>query len=805
MALKFASPTGFLVSSGQTPTTSGSLSMVTWINMSSSTGAGIIQLYDNTNTGGGANCMYLEYNGAFNKLSASAAYHGTFGSTAASGGVNPTINAWHGIGGSWFNNGGTTQATVYVDGGNKITSGVCPGPIPGINSIVIGNFGSSTPPSGFFPGSIGLCAVWNTTLSDAELFALTTPGVAPNPWDVRPESLVAVYDPNLAGGIIQNLVNAGAVPLTVNGSPTLVTGAPVNLPRAQTFQVLTPNQIVTASDFSLSGGSSIVPGGTTSNITITPNGVVGTANCTFSFSDGGAGGTFTPSTQTINNGSGGSVAFQYMAASGATPGTVTITVTTGGTSSIPNGTQHTIGIIVDIAAISFTTSASRTSIITGGTSTITYMLNNPAPHGGVNITPTLSGSPGGSCSPSPIAIAELGTSGTTIYTAGGTNGTEIIGGSSTLTQASTVSIGVSSSPLAAGTLSAGSATFGNIALSSTAPTGGVPPYNMQLFRTETNLPASSLNIQSLGSNAVRAGLSVTPAIWGTSQTVSDNTVRPSKTYYYQAQYTDAVGSQVLSNQVSQSALTMVIGFIGDSITLGAHSTMGTGTIGNTTAGALGGSVGQCQRFLQNLVSSGTVTVSNQGINGTRTMDWANGAPGGTGQYPAAKTTMQGVGVNVMSIMLGTNDATTNGSNITGQPQTPTGVKANLLQIINQVKTDFPGAPIIIHCPPWLNGARGTANGLTGYGSTTIDSLRGYLAAYYSVVDNVTVFLGDIHAINVFNSTNEGSTSANGLLADGVHPNDAGYQLLGTLWGLAIARVVFPRSAFPTVPQIGGIV
>jgi len=727
-----------------------------------------------------ANGFYIEFNqpAAFNAWRMNYITGGSFNGVSPAAGA-PTLNTWYAIGGTCVTSGGNVTPTIWVNG-TKTVGSANPAAFPsGLTVTNINVFGHS--PSGFSGQTVGICAMWNVVLTDLEMIALAN---GASPFDIRPGNLAGFWDPQNQATVPDQSGNG--VNLTLSGTPLAAIGAPTT-PWIRPPVYLVTNQTITATDFSVSGGSSVVRSGTTANINVTPNGTVGTANCIIT-PTGPAGWTFTPTTQTINVGSGSTVTFTATAPSGATIGSNTLTFTQSGGSSITGG-PHTLNITVLTSAVSFTTGASPTSIATGGTSTITYTLDNPAPHGGVVLTPTLSGPPGGSTTPPTVSIPELSTVGTTTYTAGGSSGTEVIGASSvpSLTQTSSASISVSSSPLAAGTLSMGTIVQGAIPFTSTAPTGGVPPYVMQLYRSEINLPASSLNVADLGANAVVPGVAVTPAVWGASQSVTDRTVAPSKTYYYQAAYTDTSGLTVLSNQLNGTTLNLVIGFIGDSITHDDHTTIPTGTIGNATGASLGGSTGQCVRFLQNIVSSGTVTQNNQGVPGASTLDWVIGQ--GSNYYPAAKTSFQGSGVNVIHIMLGTNDATTNNSG----PQTPANVKARLATLISQIKGDFPGVPIFLSAPSWLNGVRGNAAGLTGYGAATLNNLRGYVAGYYSLIDNITVFPGDFNSLTVYNSTNEGSTTANGLMFDGVHMNDAGAQLQGTLWGYAIARVIFPRS------------
>lgn len=109
--------------------------------------------------------------------------------------------------------------------------------------------------------------------------------------------------------------------------------------------IITYTPSVSATDFTISGGSTgVSPGGTTLNFTLVANGTVAGGTATFTLSDGGAGGTFTPSSPTIAVAA-SSVTFTYTAAAGALIGaTVNLTATCAGGGAM-NATTHTTGAV----------------------------------------------------------------------------------------------------------------------------------------------------------------------------------------------------------------------------------------------------------------------------------------------------------------------------------------------------------------------------------------------------------------------------------------------------------------------------
>lgn len=558
--------------------------------------------------------------------------------------------------------------------------------------------------------------------------------------------------------------------------------------RGSPFTVGAQQLVTTATDFSISGGSNVVPGGTTSNFSIqTTSGIVQTANCVLTLSDGGVGGTFTPSSVTINIGSSGPVNFTWTAPGGATPGTVTITATATNGSSIPNGTNHGQNITVLAPATSYTLTPSNQSVTTSATTGNYTVSLSPAnvPHGGVTVSLALSGTPGGSLSTSSLVFTEGGTaSGTFTYTSALVTGTETITptNSALLSNPSAVTATVTASPLVAGALSLVTTTTRSVSLSATSASGGIAPYTNTLYRSESlGFPgfnggtAPSSQFAAAASTYQRPGLSgLTPV---------DRSTRPSKTYQYFMKQTDSSGASVYTNIQAATSASIVGCFIGDSITAGFDTTPGTGTIGNATGGPLGGTVGNVQTFLKAFCQAGTVTISNSGVGGTATSDWTSTAGGSN--WSNAVTAFTGAGLNstngfIMSTF-GANDASTNYNITTAQ------YLSNYQTIIANAKSAFPGVPIIINCPPWYNGP---AHGAP-LSATTMLLMQTYTAAIAELVDNVIVFQGDVQGITIFNASNDAQ-----LLFDHLHPNDAGAIQLGFAWTLAILRVMFPGLPQP---------
>ncbi len=199
---------------------------------------------------------------------------------------------------------------------------------------------------------------------------------------------------------------------------------------------------------------------------------------------------------------------------------------------------------------------------------------------------------------------------------------------------------------------------------------------------------------------------------------------------------------------------LIVGFLGDSIT------NGTGTSG-------GANTAPAQATTALTAQSGVpATSSINGISGKTTTDFA----AGSGLLATAQTQFILAGVNVVSIMLGTNDSKSS-------VQIPVATYlANLTGIANQLLTNIPGLlAVVIHSPI------SAGNNLPDFGGMSEKMIYGYSAALPSICTGSNgkgILLGDAIGIGYFGVTNSS-------LADNIHPNDVGASALGKMWARAI--------------------
>lgn len=199
---------------------------------------------------------------------------------------------------------------------------------------------------------------------------------------------------------------------------------------------------------------------------------------------------------------------------------------------------------------------------------------------------------------------------------------------------------------------------------------------------------------------------------------------------------------------------LIVGFIGDSITFGTGTSGGVNTVPEKTYTSLATLTGV------------PMFRSTLGVSGTTSADWA----AGTGQLLTAQNQFIAAGVNVVSIMLGTNDSKLS-------VQTPIATYlSNLTGIANQLLTNIPGLKaVIIHCPI-SHGNLGTD--FCGQSLNTLYSFQDQLPGICTGSGGTGILMGDNEGLGYF-SANLSQT------ADNVHPNDTGAIALGLLWARAI--------------------
>jgi lysophospholipase L1-like esterase len=224
-------------------------------------------------------------------------------------------------------------------------------------------------------------------------------------------------------------------------------------------------------------------------------------------------------------------------------------------------------------------------------------------------------------------------------------------------------------------------------------------------------------------------------------------------------------------------------FIGDSIT---HGTMAKDQSPPVYAG----------EFLQEKLKSQKVSISNQGVSGFTTFDflpgkgraWKNVRLAADAFYADKEAGL------VFSIMLGTNDSAIKGP--TGSPVAAGAYRENLKTITDSLLKAYPNCKVVINHPIWYS--ENTHNRGAAYMKEGLDRLRSYLPQidglvneYHKTSKKKQVFLGDTDGAAIFERQYLALFKPeNGL--DGVfylHPNKAGDQTLGKLWGEAIEKAV----------------
>jgi len=227
-------------------------------------------------------------------------------------------------------------------------------------------------------------------------------------------------------------------------------------------------------------------------------------------------------------------------------------------------------------------------------------------------------------------------------------------------------------------------------------------------------------------------------------------------------------------------------FIGDSITFGA------GTQDSATQAA---PVVAAHDLQQTLGAGAAVYFSNQGHGGHTTVDFLPGGSDFAGVDDAVKQLEAAhPGQLVVSIMLGTNDCSSNGVT-NGSPVSAANYARNLKQIIDTLLAQFPGSKFVINHPIWFSP--NTHNSADYTGSAAADRLKTYFPAIDALIAGYTasnphhVFLGDTDAYDYFSihfqAELNGENGTYGIFF--LHPNSTGARSLAKFWAAAIAKAV----------------
>lgn len=212
-----------------------------------------------------------------------------------------------------------------------------------------------------------------------------------------------------------------------------------------------------------------------------------------------------------------------------------------------------------------------------------------------------------------------------------------------------------------------------------------------------------------------------------------------------------------------------IGYIGDSITYGYALGSSYASLNPATRETI---------YLSNYYNK-PINLVNRGISGSTSGDWVSNYLSGT------LTTFKSSGVNVVSIMLGTNDVKMNSTITTAQ------YLQNMTTIINA--SVAAGFKVILNKAIWV-----VPGGFGGVWDATANTkLNDYWNALLTLVNGSTVFKGDETGFTYFqNNTSE--------FVDGVHPGIPGADHLGQFWATAF-QADFPQAISVNALTNSGII
>lgn len=445
----------------------------------------------------------------------------------------------------------------------------------------------------------------------------------------------------------------------------------------------------------------------------------------------------------VNYGLGASYVIQTTAAT-VSNATVVLSWTT--------GSQYAIASAVFKAA---TGSAATATTLTGpsgginGVASTNFTVGaNGTITGTITITPS-DGGGGGTFTPTTVNISSGTPTATFTYTPASVGAKTIsIADNGGLTDATPLTYTVTSagSPTS-GTASLSSATATTINVTCGAASGGAAPLTYQWHRSTT------ANFTPSGGTLLSGA---------TSLTLADSAGLAAATpYYYKLRVTDNASATADSNEIAGvlKASTLVLGFVGDSITMG--NGLSAGLDPATKVGTI----------LANTYRHRAVTVSNQAVNGSKTSQWVTGQANLT----AAKSAFSSAGVTHVHIMLGANDA----------------AAANLVSAVTygsnlaNICSDLTGAgyTVILSYPTYIP-AGANSNATT---AASVALTQAYQAQIDALINGTTILRGDTLAHRYFIDT------LSEYQADLTHPTATGAQALAVMWARAIDRALNKRS------------
>jgi len=278
---------------------------------------------------------------------------------------------------------------------------------------------------------------------------------------------------------------------------------------------------------------------------------------------------------------------------------------------------------------------------------------------------------------------------------------------------------------------------------STETVGGEMAQQFGAAVSGTGSPSQAVSWVSSAGAIDGTGLFTAPASSSTAQTIT-------VTATSLADRTKSARATVTVPAAAPGTSILKIGFLGDSITYGIGDNGGPSAYDQDLAG---------------LARNGyQITGVNYGNNGASVTSFYQ-------QTLGPLQAFQQAGVSVVSIMLGTNDAST-GTHTTAQDY-----HDKLLGIINSFLAPGTGIQkVILNYSPYIQSPPPAA-----WGSDADAELQAYQTQIDSLCNGTTILQGDKLAYKFFQQHPE--------QGDGVHPTPQGHQDLGRLWAIGITHAL----------------
>lgn len=496
-----------------------------------------------------------------------------------------------------------------------------------------------------------------------------------------------------------------------------------------------------ASAVTMTGPSAGVVGGASSNFTIAANGII-TGTVVVTPSDSAGGGTFTPTSVSINSTT-PSATFTYTAAS---VGTKTISVTNDGGLSNPSNISYTASLAVATIALIGPAAGYVSAASDNYTATISGTFA-----GSVIVTPSDSAG-GGTFTPTTVTLTTGARSASFTYTPASIGSKTIsITNNGGHTNPSPLSYLVASSNSLLGPTapSVGTTTTSITVACGAGATGGSGGYTYQWYKDTFPDFSAGVHNQIASSNTL---------------SITDSTgLLPDTYYYYKCRVMDGTNAVRYSKIIGGTLKSPSIGvcFVGDSITYGSGATSGKDA------------PTQCCAILTKTYKHRVVSFSNLGVVGTTTTDWSQ-----TVNINSIISNCTTNSLTYVHLMLGANDATQGISAATYLTNLQT-LTAGLISA---------GLKVILSYPAYVPDNPGASSS----NPARAGRLYSYLAVIDSLINHTTILRGDTLSHAYFMATYATE------YVDELHPNDTGALSLGTMWARAIDRALFPvNKPIPT--------